>query len=89
MDTDAALRSKILETANRMAETGLSPGSSGNISARYRDGFLVTPSAVPYDQMVEADIVLLGDDGEIKSGARRPSSFLRPQRSADPKIDQP
>ena len=74
METEAALRSKILETAIRMSETGLSSGRSGNISARYQDGFLLTPSAVPYDQMAEGDIVFLGIDGEIKSGTRRPST---------------
>jgi L-fuculose-phosphate aldolase len=74
VETEAALRSKILATATRMSETGLSPGRSGNISARYKDGFLLTPSAVPYDQMTEADIVFLGDDGETRSGTRRPST---------------
>jgi L-fuculose-phosphate aldolase len=74
VETDTVLRSKILETAIRMSESGLSPGRSGNISARYKEGFLLTPSAVPYDRMAEDDIVFLGNDGAIISGARRPST---------------
>ena len=34
----------------------------------------MTPSAVPYDQMGEADIVFLSNNGDINSGTRRPSS---------------
>ena len=34
-----------------MKRRGLNQGTSGNISARYGDGMLITPSAIPYDAM--------------------------------------
>jgi L-fuculose-phosphate aldolase len=49
------LREELVRTARRMSELGLSPGMSGNVSARSAGGFLVTPSGMPYDGLVAAD----------------------------------
>jgi L-fuculose-phosphate aldolase len=65
----------VLAAARRMSETGLTVGTSGNVSARLDDGHIViTASSVPYDEMTTADLVLLTPDGEQVAGSRSPSS---------------
>jgi L-fuculose-phosphate aldolase len=65
----------VLAAARRMSETGLTTGTSGNVSARLDDGqIVITPSSVPYDEMTAADLVLLSPDGEQVAGSRAPSS---------------
>lgn len=69
-----SLRNELLATAKRMAELGLAPGTSGNVSVRTSQGFLVTPSAIPYDQLQPDDMVEVRDDGSLRPGQRAPSS---------------
>ena len=65
----------VLAAAQAMAPAGLSAGTSGNVSARLDDGLIViTPTALPYDQMAEDDLVLLTPDGEQLASHRQPSS---------------
>ncbi len=74
------LRLALVATARRMVELGLSRGTSGNVSVRVGDGFLVTPSAVPYDRMGPEDAVHVGADGRSTGSRRRPSSEWRMHR---------
>ncbi|MEM7427248.1 MAG: class II aldolase/adducin family protein [Pseudomonadota bacterium] len=67
-------RREIIRTACALSEKGLSPGMSGNVSARCDGGFLITPSATPYDQLSGDDIVMIGGDGQAAAGQRKPSS---------------
>ncbi len=66
-----------------MNALGINRGKSGNVSARWRsadfDGYLVTPTGMPYASMAPADIVALPVDGgaEAARGARLPSSEWR------------
>lgn len=77
MLTSSAAYAAVLATAKRMFEIGLTAGTSGNVSARCDDGSIViTPSSVPYDEMVIADLALLTPDGEQLAGARSPSSEM-------------
>lgn len=46
-----------------MSALGLTQGTSGNVSVRWRAGLLVTPSGVPYAEMEPDDIVELSPDG--------------------------
>jgi len=69
-----AARNELLATAKRMAELGLAPGTSGNVSVRTATGFLVTPSAIPYDQLQPDDMVEVRDDGTLRPNQRVPSS---------------
>ncbi len=71
---DTAQRAAVVRTARRMSDTGLSPGVSGNVSARADDGMLVTPSAFPYAEMGTADIVRVAMDGRVLEGERKPTS---------------
>lgn len=74
--SDEALRQAVIDTARRMNALGVNRGSSGNVSARAGEGFLVTPSGMDYDALVPADIVAMRLDGAW-DGPRRPSSEWR------------
>lgn len=70
----AELRRRIIQTALALNATGLSPGKSGNVSARHENGMLVTPSGMPYERLTPDDIVFVGLDGTVPPGQRLPSS---------------
>ena len=50
-----------------MNASGLNQGTSGNISARYKDVLLITPSASPYDSMTPETIAAMPLEGEYGS----------------------
>jgi L-fuculose-phosphate aldolase len=81
--TEHGLREAVVATAREMNALGINRGKSGNVSARWRsadfDGYLVTPTGMPYASMAPADIVALPVDGgaEAARGARLPSSEWR------------
>ena len=60
-----------------MNEEGLNRGASGNISARVRDGILITRSGVAYNEMSVADIVKIPFAGKPSVHGHRPSSEWR------------
>ncbi|QKG85037.1 class II aldolase/adducin family protein [Kroppenstedtia pulmonis] len=61
----------------QLSETGLVKGTSGNISIRDEDSLWITPSALPYDQLKEEDLVQVSlDEKQVRSGHRKPSSEL-------------
>lgn len=68
------MRDEVLEAARRMLALGLTSGTAGNVSGRDGDRVVVTPAAVPYDEMTADDLVLLDLDGTVVEGARKPSS---------------
>jgi L-fuculose-phosphate aldolase len=71
-----ALRREIVAACQDMNRRGINQGTSGNISARVAEGFLITPSGLPYDEMKPADIVLMKPDGS-HVGRLKPSSEFR------------
>jgi L-fuculose-phosphate aldolase len=71
-----ALREAMIATARRMNASGLNQGTSGNLSQRVEDGFLVTPTGMDYEAMVPEDLVLMRFDGSHE-GRRKPSSEWR------------
>jgi L-fuculose-phosphate aldolase len=74
------LRAAIVATAQKMNALDVNRGTSGNVSARFAergfDGFLVTPSGMPYAGMAPDDIVAVTFDGDAR-GSRLPSSEWR------------
>jgi L-fuculose-phosphate aldolase len=48
---ERSLRQQIINGCRWMNATGLNQGTSGNISVRFGDRIIATPSAVPYDAM--------------------------------------
>jgi L-fuculose-phosphate aldolase len=76
-DDDLAARRDVLRIALAMDSAGFAPSKSGNVSARVAQGFLVTPSALPYAETREKDLVLLDLDGKVLTGKGQPSSEWR------------
>ncbi len=58
--SELKLRESIVAACREMNRSGLNQGTSGNISLRWQDGLLITPTSLPYDQMTPDDIVFLG-----------------------------
>lgn len=75
--SEAALRAEMISTAQRMTSTGLTPGKSGNVSARTDNGMLITPSGMAYGELKASDIVAMRNDGTAMAGQRVPSSEWR------------
>jgi L-fuculose-phosphate aldolase len=71
------LKKAVVETGRHMRARGLVAGTWGNISARSEDGarIFITPSGKPYDELIPADIVVVGFAGNVLEGCR-PSSEL-------------
>ncbi len=74
--SELGLRQQIIATALRMNELRINRGRSGNVSARTADGFLVTPSGLPYEETTPEDIAAVTLTGHA-SGPRQPSSEWR------------
>jgi len=64
----------VLEAARGLSRRGLTPGTSGNVSARTPEGMVVTPSAVPYEEMEQDDLVLVDLEGRVLRGRRKPTT---------------
>ena len=73
--SELELRRSIIDHCRQMNATGLNQGTSGNISLRHGDRMLITPSAVPYDEMqpeMVASLSLDSSEGDWE-GPKAPS----------------
>ncbi|MFD2205892.1 class II aldolase/adducin family protein [Kiloniella antarctica] len=72
-------RTELIQTVLKMNAMGINQGTSGNAAVRVRDGFLITPSGMAYEDITAEDIVLKRPDGSYESpnGLRKPSSEWR------------
>jgi L-fuculose-phosphate aldolase len=80
---ERALRQQVIDTALAMGRLGINQGTSGNVSARWRDGLLITPSGVPYELLTPERIAWLPldvRDDDPLFAAQRPSSEWRIHR---------
>ncbi len=77
--TELDIRRDIIAHCLMMNGSGLNQGVSGNISARYEDRMLITPTSIPYDRMLPEEIVSmsLGADDGAWEGPRPPSTEWR------------
>ena len=71
-----ALARDIINTCLEMTRLGLNQGTAGNVSVRYQDGFLITPSGIAYDKLTESHIVYIDASGHHEPG-KVPSSEWR------------
>ena len=76
---EADLRAALAKTARQTVRDGLNKGSSGNVSVRLRDGFLITPSGLPNDTLEPDQMVAVDMKGQA-SGSLKPSSEWRIHR---------
>ena len=73
---ELALRQELIDTCLRMNALGINQGTSGNVSARWGEGILITPSGVPYEQLEPIDIVPMDFNGHYPAD-QKPSSEWR------------
>ena len=66
---------EMLKICIEMESRGINQGTSGNLSIRYKNGFLITPSSVPYNEMTPEDIVEMEWNGRFIG--KMPSSEWR------------
>jgi L-fuculose-phosphate aldolase len=76
---ELAIRKGIIDACLSMNRLGINQGTSGNISARFEDRMLVTPTGVPYDDLSPEDIMAtpISGDGSEWKGPLAPSSEWR------------
>ncbi len=72
-----SLRADVVAAARQMHRLGLVAATHGNVSAREGDLVHITPTALPYEGMSEADLVTLSLTGQVVDGEREPSSERR------------
>jgi len=72
--SEQTLREEVVAVAQAIDKAGFCPSKSGNVSARFGDGFLITPSGLPYARTKPEDLIYLALDGTVLSGSRKPSS---------------
>ena len=68
------LRSEIIKYSKMLNSKKLSALRSGNISSRYKDGFLITPSGKKYSSLKNNDIVFVSLNGYFDKKTGTPSS---------------
>lgn len=73
------LRQSIIDRCCWMNAAGLNQGTSGNISARFEDRMLITPSATPYEDITPEMIATMPIEGEYGAwtGPLQPSTEWR------------
>ncbi len=78
-NAETDLRQAIIDQSRFMNASGLNQGTSGNISARWGDRMLITPSATPYDRMTPEMIASMPFDAEYGTweGPLKPSTEWR------------
>ena len=69
----------LVDAARKASALGLNPGRAGNLSIRSDDGFVITPSGVPYSALTESNLVAMDADGRPR-GELAPSSEWRMHR---------
>ena len=69
-------RQSIIDACRSMNALGINQGTSGNISVRDGEGFLITPTSMPYDEMRPEDIIAMRFDRTVV-GNGRPSTEWR------------
>ena len=76
VSNEQTLREEIVAYGLKLTPSGLSQGTSGNLSVRFGPGFLITPSGRPYGEIAPDDIVPVALDGHY-AHPLRPSSEWR------------
>lgn len=70
------LSHEIIDTCLEMARLGLNQGTAGNVSVRYKDGMLITPTGIPYERLTPEKIVYVSNEGEFEEGKLPSSEWL-------------
>src|SRR6202043_146451 len=76
MSAELKLRERIVAIGHSLYTRGLSPGSSGNISARLEDGWLLTPTNSCLGELDPASLSKLDWNGNLISGAKPSKEYF-------------
>lgn len=76
MTNKESISQTLVDMSQRLVNSGLNKGTSGNISVRTEQGFIVTPSGVEVDDMTADNMVYMQMDGQ-HSVDKKPSSEWR------------
>ena len=74
------LRQQLVAAARCLDSSGLNQGTAGNLSVRWGEGLLITPSSLPSEAMEPEDLLAIDCDGHPLAQAapgRSPSSEWR------------
>ena len=69
-------RQAVVDTCRTMQAQGLVVGTAGNVSIRVDDMVVISPSAVPYEELTATDIGVHDMDGKAIEAKYKPSSEL-------------
>lgn len=90
--TENAARRAVIDACLKMNALGINQAKSGNISVRWqrgaKDGYLVTPTGLPYEETTEDDIVWLALDEDPEHPPPNPVLAVFPQAQV-PRVDRP
>ncbi|WP_282606062.1 class II aldolase/adducin family protein [Pelagibius sp. Alg239-R121] len=77
--TEREIRKAIVENCLKMNSTGLNQGTSGNLSARYKDVMIITPSGIAYEVLKPSDLATMpiGKNYGSWEGPLKPSTEWR------------
>ncbi len=67
----------LVEATRQLVHDGLVVGTAGNVSVRVPDGLVITPTAVPADEMAPEQLAVLDAEGGQVGGTHRRSSEWR------------
>ena len=72
-------KKELVKTTKYLNDRNINRGSSGNLSYRTNNGFVITPSSVPNDKLIEKSCVQVAFDGTYKNKLK-PSTEWRIHR---------
>jgi L-fuculose-phosphate aldolase len=72
-EDEKAVRKEIVETCRGMNSSGVNKNASGNVSSRFGEGFLISPTGIAYDILSPDMVVYVKMDGTYE-GNIKPSS---------------
>ena len=73
----SSLRAAIIAAARSLQKHQLGTGTAGNVSARIKQGYLITPTGMDYEALTPAQIVSMDLRGNRVEGDLKPSSEWR------------
>jgi L-fuculose-phosphate aldolase len=89
LPADIPPRARLVHYAQRLDQLGLNRGTSGNVSLRDGETFLITPTQIPTDELTPESIVAMDFGGNVL-GPGRPSvewHFHRAILAARPEVN--
>jgi ribulose-5-phosphate 4-epimerase/fuculose-1-phosphate aldolase len=76
MSAELRLRERIVDIGRSLYQRGLSPGSSGNISTRLEDGWLLTPTNSCLGELDPSGLSKLDWNGNLVSGGKPSKEYF-------------